>query len=112
MHSRFRDKGLGRVPGFGFLRHGRGSNSSEAESPLEESREPIVEFYGLESSHTNLPFFMWVQPSMGACHDVRVGVSRDWNVRRAERDLALLRRWVDLNRDMIVKYWNSEEIVL
>ena len=22
-------------------------------------------------------------------------------------DLALLRRWVELNRDMIIKYWNS-----
>jgi hypothetical protein len=94
------------------------------------AREPIFEFCGLESSHTNLPFFVWVRPSMGAGHDVRVGVSRDWNVRRADlvlvaiqpdvqvvkgemnhSDLALLRRWVDLNRGMIVKYWNSEEIV-
>jgi hypothetical protein len=94
------------------------------------AREPIFEFCGLGSAHTNLPFFVWVQPSVGAGHDVRVGVSRDWNVRRADMvlvaiqpsvrvvkgemndlDLALLCRWVELNRDMIVKYWNSEEIV-
>jgi hypothetical protein len=67
---------------------------------------------------------------MGASREVRVGVSRDWNVSRADMvlvaiqpdvrvvkgemndlDLDLLRRWVELNRDMIVKYWNSEEIV-
>ena len=76
------------------------------------AREPIFEFTNLDSLLTNLPFFVWVQPSMGACHDVRVGVSRDWNVRRADMvlvaiqpsirvvkgemndsDLALLRRW-------------------
>ena len=94
------------------------------------AREPSFEFTNLDSLHTNLPFYVWVQPSMGASREVRVGVSRDWNVSRADMvlvaiapdvrvvrgemtnaDLALLRRWVDLNRDMIVNYWNSEEIV-
>ena len=101
-----------------------------AESSLDEGEDAVFEWTNLESLLTNLPFYVWVQPSMGARCGVRVGVSRDWNVGRADMvsvailpdvrvvrgklsssDLALLRRWVNLNRDVIVKYWNSEEIV-
>jgi hypothetical protein len=28
----------------------------------------------------------------------------------SNKNLAALRQWVDLNRDMIVKFWNTEEI--
>ena len=101
-----------------------------AEFPLEEGKAALFGFMPLESFSTNLPFFVWVRPSMGARHGVRVGVSHDWNAGQTDMvlvaiapdvrvvrgemtnsDLALLRRWVDLNRDMIVNYWNSEEIV-
>ena len=101
-----------------------------AEFPLEEGKAALFGFMPLESLSTNLPFFVWVRPSMGARHGVRVGVSHDWNAGQTDMvlvaiapdvrvvggemtnsDLALLRRWVDLNRDMIVNYWNSEEIV-
>jgi len=101
-----------------------------AESPLDEGKAALFGFMLLESLSTNLPFFVWVRPSMGARHGVRVGVSHDWNAGQTDMvlvaispdvrvvkgemtnsDLALLRRWVDLNRDMIVNYWNSEEIV-
>src|ERR1019366_2008631 len=95
-----------------------------AEFPLEEGKAALFGFMPLESLSTNLPFFVWVRPSMGARHGVPVGVSHDWNagqkdmvlvaiapdvrVVRGEMtnsDLALLRQWVDLNRDMIVNYW-------
>jgi hypothetical protein len=68
---------------------------------------------------------------MGARHGVRLGVSYDWrNVSRRDLflvairprvrvvkgklacgELALLRQWIDLNRDMIVKVWKSDEDV-
>jgi hypothetical protein len=68
---------------------------------------------------------------MGARHGVRLGVSYDWrNVSRgdlflvairlrvrvvkgklARGELALLRQWIDLNREMIVKVWKSDEYV-
>ena len=101
-----------------------------AESSADEGEVAVFEWTNLDSMLTNLPFYVWVQPSMGARHGARVGVSRNWNVGRADMvsvailpdvrvvrgklsssDLALLRRWVNLNRDVIVKYWNSEEIV-
>ena len=67
---------------------------------------------------------------MGARHGVRLGVSYDWrNVSRrdlflvairprvrvvkgklARGELALLRQWIDLNREMIVKFWKTDEI--
>ena len=108
----------------------KGVRKKLAESSLEQGEEAIFEFVPLDSYSTNLPFFVWVQPSMGARHGVRVGVSHDWNVRRADmvsvaiapnvrvvrgkmsnKDLARLQRWVDLNRHMIVHFWNSKEVV-
>src|ERR1035437_2549694 len=108
----------------------KGIRKKLAESSLEQSEEAIFEFVPLDSYSTNLPFFVWVQPSMGVRHGVRVGVSHDWNVRRADmvsvaiapnvrvvrgkmsnKDLARLQRWVDLNRHMIVHFWNSKEVV-
>src|ERR1017187_3557652 len=70
------------------------------------------------------------RPSMGLRREVWVGVSPDRNGfggcdliqvavrpdvrvvkgKMSNKNLALLRQWVDLNRDMIVKFWNTEEI--
>ena len=93
----------------------------------EDDDGTLFEFTELYPELTGLPFYVWVQPSMGARHGVRVGVSYD-NRNIGRRDLvsvairpdvrvvsgklnnsslALLRQWVSLNRDMIVKYWNN-----
>jgi hypothetical protein len=93
----------------------------------EDDDGALFEFTELYPELTGLPFYVWVQPSMGARHGVRVGVSYDnRNVGRRDlvsvairpdvrvvsgklnnSSLALLRQWVSLNRDMIVKYWNN-----
>ena len=77
---------------------------------------------------TGLPFVVWVAERMGARHDVRVYVSPGFRVRsRAEfvavairpavrvvkrklgvNELALLTRWIELNRDALVKYWDGD----
>jgi hypothetical protein len=95
----------------------------------EDDDDALYEFDELHPKLTGLPFHVWVQPSMGARHGVRVGVSYDSrNIGRRDLflvaigpdvrvvrgklgrgDLALLRQWVGLNRDMIVRYWKSSE---
>ena len=70
---------------------------------------------------------VWISPKAGAPHDVRVKVSEGPKVHRSElisvairpdvrvvagemsaHDLAILREWVELNRDVIIKYWDGD----
>lgn len=71
---------------------------------------------------------VWISPKAGAPHDVRVKVSKGPKVHPAElisvairpdvhvvgggnmsaHDLVLLRRWIEVNLDVIVKYWDGE----
>jgi hypothetical protein len=76
---------------------------------------------------TGLPFFVWVSVSAGAKHDVRIWTAPHYPALPSEmtclairpgvrvlkgkmedHDLDLLRRWVDLNMDMILKVWEAE----
>ena len=78
---------------------------------------------------TGLPMAVWITESDGYPHDVRVKVSTlhgglgSWRtapltvVRPRPRevvpsslpasDVALVSRWIDLNRDVIIEYWNG-----
>ncbi len=89
-----------------------------------------VDFFlmaNLEQECTGLPFIVWISVRGNARHDVRVKVSRGLKAIPSElvsvairpdirvvngkisgSDLALLRRWIELNQDVIVRYWNSE----
>ena len=71
---------------------------------------------------------VWISPNAGGLNDVRVKVSKGPKVHASElisvavrpevqvvgggrmtaRDLDLLRKWIALNRDVIVKYWDGE----
>ena len=81
----------------------------------------------LSPKRTGLPFVVWISPKAGAPHDVRVNVSRSPKVHSSElvsveirpdvhlvsgkltgHELALLQKWFDLNRDVIIKYWEGE----
>jgi hypothetical protein len=77
---------------------------------------------------TGLPFVVWISPRGNARHDVRVKVSLGPRAQpedmisveirpevRCEFDgalppsyLELLARWVDLNRDVLIAYWDGE----
>ena len=89
--------------------------------------EGLFEMANISPKRTGLPFVVWISPQAGAPHDVRVKVSRSPKVHSSElvsvairpdvhvvggklnaHDLSLLRKWVDLNRDVIVKYWEGD----
>jgi hypothetical protein len=81
----------------------------------------------LHPKRTGLPFVVWISPRGGAQHDVRVKVSRGPRAMPGEfinvtvrptvavvngvlsnHELALLRQWIELNREVLVKFWEGE----
>ncbi len=75
---------------------------------------------------TGLPFVVWISPKGGAKHDVRVKVSVGPRAKPGEfitvairprvkvidgnmpaADLALLARWIELNREALVEFWDG-----
>ena len=90
--------------------------------------EGFFEMANLSPKRTGLPFVVWISPKAGAPHDVRVKVSKGPKVHPAElisvairpevqvvgggnmsaHDLALLKQWIEVNYDVIVKYWDGE----
>src|SRR3954452_18675012 len=84
------------------------------------------EMANLRPERTGLPFVVFISQKGGARHDVRVKVAPGAKVRPSEmvtvairpsvrvvrgeldpRDLALLTRWIDLNRNTLIEYWNG-----
>ena len=80
----------------------------------------------LPTKKTGLPFVVWISPRGSARHDVQVGVALGSKAGKSElvsvairpdvrvvkgkmggSELTYLRRWVDLNRDVIVKFWDG-----
>jgi len=93
----------------------------------EPEDEGLFEMANLFSRHTGLPFVVWISYKGGARHDVRVKVSPGPKVLPLEMisvairphvrvvegkmsadHLALLTRWVELNRDVLVRYWDGD----
>lgn len=90
--------------------------------------EGLFEMANLSPKRTGLPFVVWISPKAGAPHDVRVKVSAGPKVHPAElisvairpsvhvigggslspQDLVLLTDWIELNREVILKYWDGE----
>jgi hypothetical protein len=98
------------------------------ESVAAPESEGLFEMANLSPKRTGLPFVVWISPGAGAPQDVRVKVSKGPKVHpsglisvamrpnvhvagggnMSAHDLALLRKWVELNHDVIVKYWDGE----
>ena len=97
--------------------HGEGSADSD----------DFFEMADLFSKHTGLPFVVWISYKGGARHDVRVKVSPGPKALPSEMasvairpeirvvqgdlgpsDLALLSRWIEINRDTLVRYWEGD----
>lgn len=89
--------------------------------------EGLFEMANLRPRTTGLPFVVFVSQRGGARHDVRIKVSRNPRARPEEMvsiplrpeiiipegalsraETASLRAWVDLNRDVLVDYWNGD----
>ena len=100
---------------------------TERGSQSQHDSEALFEMANLFSKHTGLPFVVWISYRGGAQHDVRVKVSAGPkalpsqmvsvairpNVRVVEgkmsaSDLALLTKWVELNHDVLVQYWDGD----
>ena len=81
----------------------------------------------LRPERTGLPFVVFISQRGGARHDARVKVAPGARVRRSEMitvairpsvrvvrgkldpaDLASLRRWIELNQDVLVRYWDGD----
>lgn len=95
--------------------------------PAPES-DALFETANLPPKRTGLPFVVWISPKAGVPHDARVKVSKGPKVHASElisvairpevkvvgggkmnaHDLALLKKWIELNQDVILKYWDGE----
>lgn len=89
--------------------------------------EDLFEMANLSPSRTGLPFVVWISPKADAPHDIRVKVSKSPRVHAADlisvairpevrvvggqmasHDLALLKKWIELNYDVLVGYWDGD----
>jgi hypothetical protein len=89
--------------------------------------EAPYEMANLFPKHTGLPFVVWISYKGGVQHDVRVKVSHGPKAVPSEMvsvairpkvhvvegklsagDLALLTKWIELNRDVLLKYWEGD----
>lgn len=96
-------------------------------SKEQNDSDALFEMANLVYKRTGLPFVVWISPRGNARHDVRVKVSSgpkavpsemvsvairpDVHVvegKMSASDLALLTEWVELNHDVLVRYWNGE----
>jgi hypothetical protein len=95
---------------------------------VEPQRDGLFGMANISPKRTGLPFVVWISPRAGAPHDVRVKVSKGPKVHSSElvsvairpdvqvvgggkmtaHDLDLLKKWVGLNRDAIIKYWDGD----
>jgi hypothetical protein len=75
---------------------------------------------------TGLPFVVWISPRGNAKHDVRVkvspgpratsdmttvGIRPEIRVIEGEmkaQDLVLLTQWIELNREVLIRYWDGD----
>jgi hypothetical protein len=107
---------------------GSGPTKTFSEFVATPESEGLFEMANLSPKRTGLPFVVWISPKAGAPQDVRVKVSKGPKVNPAElisvairpdvhvvgggemsaHDLALLRKWLALNQDVIIKYWDGE----
>ena len=81
----------------------------------------------LPSRETGLPFVVFILQDIGIIPEVRIEIARSHRVWRSQtvkvairptvrlqdgyleaRELELLTRWIDLNRDSLLKYWDGE----
>ena len=99
-----------------------------SESAPISAAEGLFEMANLSPKRTGLPFVVWISPKAGARHGVRVKVSKSPKVNPAElisvalrpdvhvvggasmaaHDLSLLKKWAQLNEDVILKYWDGD----
>lgn len=106
-------------------------SKKKAMKPPEGKRAPRADPYlmaNVSPKRTGLPFVVWISMNPGGPHDVWVKVSRSPRVHHSESvtvairpdvrvvgggklsasDLSILRKWVELNRDVIIRHWDGD----
>ena len=108
------------------------SENRQGAIPKASATEEIVgrasfDIANLRPERTGLPFVVFISQKGGARDDVRVKFARMANIRPSEmltvavrplpriirgemsvRDFDLVRRWIELNRSVLVDYWNGD----
>jgi hypothetical protein len=93
----------------------------------EAEGQALFEMANLRPERTGLPFVVFISQKGGARHDVRVKIARGAKVRLAEMvtvavrpkprvirgtldpdDLARLTGWIELNKTVLIDYWNGD----
>ena len=88
--------------------------------------QALFDMANLCPERTGLPFVVFVSQKGGARHDVRIKLARAPRVRASEmitvavrpppriirgrlssREFDLIRQWIELNADVLVRYWNG-----
>ncbi|MGH7045819.1 MAG: hypothetical protein ACREE2_05435 [Stellaceae bacterium] len=81
----------------------------------------------LRPERTGLPFIVFISQKGGARHDVLIKLARTAKVRPSEmftvavrpaprivrgeinaHDFDMIRRWIELNRSVLIDYWNGD----
>ena len=101
---------------------------ARSESGSEEiAGQALYEMANLRPERTGLPLVVFISQKGGARHDVRVKLARGAKVRPSEMitvavrpaprivrgelstpEFELVRRWIHLNIDVLVNYWNGD----
>jgi hypothetical protein len=93
----------------------------------EAAGQALFAMANLRPKQTGLPFVVFLSQKGGARHDVRVKIARGPKVKPSEMvtvavrpkprvihgvldpdDLARLTEWIELNKDVLVDYWNGD----
>ncbi len=93
----------------------------------QQDQDALFEMANLPFKRTGLPFVVWISPKSGNQHDIRVKVSpgpkaqpsqmisvairphvRVVEGKMGDSDLALLTKWIEINHDVIVRFWDGE----
>lgn len=95
----------------------------------DRDRDDSDEFFDMANlpKHTGLPFVVWISYRGGARHDIRVKVSPGGKALSLEMasvairpdirvvegslssgELALLSKWIEMNRDVLLRYWEGD----
>jgi hypothetical protein len=89
--------------------------------------QALFEMANLRSERTGLPFVVFISQKGGARHDVRIKLARAPKVRPSEmytvalrpaprlirgrlstQEFDLVRKWIELNMDVLLDYWNGD----
>jgi hypothetical protein len=93
----------------------------------EAQGQALFQMANLRPERTGLPFVVFISQRGGARHDVRIKIAHSAKLRPSEMvtvalrpavrvvrgkldasNLALLKRWIELNREVLIKYWDGD----